>query len=533
MGTRKHISVNLRDLQRVMNKEEDELPNTNTETKSKFGATKNFEYKLSNNRWENEDYDDDFDLPAEKLIEPDFSTLRDPEPKPVVERKQPVVKVDDSSLDDNWRSQESVIENETSDAWRIAKPKEDQKNHSSNFRNSFIASKNKDQELTREAKNEEPKKLYVPRFRREAAEKPENDRFSCLEDPRDDNSPIRANSLKDSGPFSRNENDRKEDRPRDDWGFIEKIEERPRNDRFREDKYKEEDKSKRSIFSTEVRTIVTDEKKTKEAIKKGLFVPSYRRNLKKEETVEDIFIKAAGLTETNKQTKKFDQELKLKRDVGEADKPKKEVKKNEVVNHNKLFKCSTETVSLVEEYVLSQLTVQDEDSRNTRSGFPEFDEEGSIVPAIVTCVIVLKSCEGCTTLQEVQAMFKNVQKWLLHTTQNHDTRVLLTELAKSTHHWGYPSLSTSVYLIEALFDSLYALGVVNKSDFLQWFESDVDEIPDRVTLLIQLMDWKKWLSGENLEEVVEESESESEDDDSDIEANVPKSIRLTKGVKFK
>ncbi|UKK01042.2 hypothetical protein MACK_001855 [Theileria orientalis] len=527
MGTRKHISVNLRDLQRVMNKEEDELPNTKTETKSKFGATKNFEYKLSNNRWENEDYDDDFDLPAEKLVEPDFSTLRDPEPKPVVERKQPAVKVDDSSLDDNWRSQDFGTNDDTSDAWRTVKPKEDQKNHSSNFRNSFPPSKNKDQELTREAKNEEPKKLYVPRFKRESVEKPENDRFSCLEDPRDDNSPIRANSLKDSGPFSRNENDRKEDRPRDDWGFIEKNEERPRNDRFREDRYKEDDKSKKSVFSTEVRSSLIDEKKTKEALKKGLFVPSYRRNLKKEETVEDIFIKAAGLTE------KFDQELKSKKEVGEADKPKKEAKKNEVINHNNLFKCSTETVSLVEEYVLSQLTAPDDDSHNTRSGFPEFDEEGSIVPAIVTCVIVLKSCERCTTLQEVHAMFKNVQKWLLHTTQNHDTRVLLTELAKSTHHWGYPSLSTSVYLIEALFDSLYTLGVVNKSVFLQWFERDVDEIPDRVTLLIQLMDWKKWLSGENLEELVEESESESEEDDSDIEANVPKPIRLTKGVKFK
>lgn len=49
------------------------------------------------------------------------------------------------------------------------------------------------------------------------------------------------------------------------------------------------------------------------------------------------------------------------------------------------------------------------------------------------------------------------------------------------------------------------------------------------------MNWKKWLSGEGLDQINEEdsdSESESEDD-SDIEANVPKPIRLTKGVKFK
>uniref|UniRef100_A0A3B0MU84 W2 domain-containing protein n=1 Tax=Theileria annulata TaxID=5874 RepID=A0A3B0MU84_THEAN len=515
MGTRKHISVNLRDLQRVMNEEEDDPPNFSSEKPNKFGAAKTFEYKLSSNRWENEDNDDDFELPGmerKSASEVDFTNIRqiakpNVEAKPTTSYTPPNESV---TVDDNWRSKELPKVNESPDCWRSLGPTESTKTISDDFRNMFNRGKpNKDYEFTREKRDISPLK---------------NDRFSCFDEPRDHQSPIRGSSYRDYDGFSKFDYDRrnartppKADRPRDDWDFPEKT----RNDRTNDD-----DRNRKSTFVTE--SPPSEDKTGNEGQKKGLFVPSYRRSAKKEETVEDIFMKAAGITpETEKQ----------KKEVSETEKAKKEIqdnqilqsKRNEVAKHNKLFKCSPETVTLIEEYVLSLLDSEENEE------FPEYCESESLVPSLVTCVIVAKNCENCKTLEDVRHKFERVKKWLLYTTQDQDTKRLLTELVKSTHHWGYPSLSESVYLVEGVFDSLYLLGIVTRDEFLQWFENDVDEIPDRVTLLIQLMNWKRWLAGEGLDQLpVEESESGSEsEDDSDIEANVPKPIRLTKGVKFK
>lgn len=239
---------------------------------------------------------------------------------------------------------------------------------------------------------------------------------------------MRSSNFRDYDGFSRFDYDRrnartppKPDRSRDDWEFSEK----PRNYRPSDD-----DRIRKPAFTTE--SPPSEDRTFGDGQKKGLFVPSYRRSLKKEDTVEDIFMKAAGITSETEKSKK---------EVSDADKAKKELqdnqilqsKRNEVAKHNKLFKCSPETVTLIEEYVLSLLdSNEDEDEE-----FPEYEETESLVPSLVKCVIVAKNCENCKTLEEVQNKFERVKKWLLYTTQDQDTKRLLTELVKSTHRKNY------------------------------------------------------------------------------------------------
>ncbi|EKX73187.1 conserved hypothetical protein [Theileria equi strain WA] len=529
MGTRKNISVNLRDLQRVMSSEPENPPAPAVDAKTKFGAVKTFEYNLSTSRWGNEENDDDFDdfivdkteqesgASLERSSLSSNSSNRRLRSTPSLANKTPspaTLTKEQPKTTESWRS--TTLSADSTDSWRSTKNRDTNTYDASSAFNKDGPRTNRDFDFSRETfrQSDRRQSRFRSDFSRNNDTAPSNNRFSCLDD--------------DSGTANLQTYYTLEPPKSRGSGFS--GTESPTHGSFSRSEV-----SSRSSIQTDSKFGTKNEVKTTGAESKpktGLFVPSYKRNQKQEDSVEDIFKKAAGITELSVNTP--DPE-KVKKDLNEQHKQVLLSKRNEIIKHNRLFQCSPENVKAIESLV--DLLLGGKAVEDFADVLGESEDLHSIVPFVVTCLVVSKNCESCTTLSQVHEKFEKVSKWLLFLLENNDDTYptkLLTEIAKFLNQWEFPALSNSLYLLEAVFDSLYTLKIVSKEDFIQWFERDIDEAPNRLTVLIQTMAWKKWLTGEGLEEsVAEEGVSDEEDEeDIDIEALVPKPIRLTKGMKY-
>ncbi|KAK2195918.1 Armadillo-type fold [Babesia duncani] len=510
MSSRKPISVNLRDLQRVLGTEGSELPthsgesgrNETTEPQKKAFAFGNFDNKFANKRWgleEEEDDDDDFldiHAPKEKAPEPDFSILRR-EPSSTLNTRQ-------TSEPQKWvpPSQErrrEAMENARSGQNRSGMGSSNNTTsiNDSNWRqpqgssqSAFRSSRNNndhDADVSWRSGPQEERQSSSSAFQGSS-------RFNCLEEPRERRDGGRMGSF------------------RDNFGSREPMPEAFR-DSDASSRNRDRDYGNRSPLAR-------------------------RRNQQHHQssTVEEIFKKAAGISQVQMSEKKKETGAPVVVD------PQILEKREMILKHNRMFKCSNETVEAIQEHVTSLL----DGGKECEVADLLHDEQDSesLVPAIITCLVTAKRCQSCKTMQDVYNLFSMVAPLITELLESAPyPKALLTELVKIVQVWRFPAISKDTYLVEAIFDALLKLGIVNQSDFLEWLDKDVDEITDRTTVIIQLMTWKKWLMGESMQEAglvngdasenqdeeEEEEEEEDDDDDEDIEALVPKSIRSKSG----
>lgn len=120
---------------------------------------------------------------------------------------------------------------------------------------------------------------------------------------------------------------------------------------------------------------------------------------------------------------------------------------------------------------------------------------------------------------------------------------LLCEAQRLAFVMGLPRLSPEWALLEAFYDALYRLEVVEEDYFEMWAVNEKDNTPGKTTAMFQVTFFLEWLRSAKLEgdesseeeEEASEKDDDGEDDDddeksdeeeeeelSDIEANVPK-----------
>lgn len=549
MANRKPISVNLRDLQRVLNEGKPELPRfsraAEEEGEEDAGPTtyRAPRTRPTDSRWFNENDEDDEDTrdrrgDREELPEPDFSTVRTTanEFKRISTENQSLGRFNTGESpsraedDDVWRSSRVTSNREPSpedDVWR--RPAGNREKGVSDSNDTAPVRKTEsfgrdvdDDDMFRRSNNQteiSAKKLYVPPTRRNETGgdfAARSDRFSCLEESyeRRGSSSIFNETSRAREVFSMQR--REAESQRDYHAAREAF---SSNNRERD--------HTRNVHFQEPR-------------KTGLFVPSYRRtqtapsaNNVKPASVHDIFLKAAGIAEKSEpEQKKPQPESESPKATQNTAELQMKQKTEAILRHNRIYSVNPDTLKNLEAPILSMLKGQ---NVAVVGLVPEDEEE--LVPAVLTCLLACKACENCSSMQEVKTVFDKVSPLLKELCKRAEEPIeekLLTEVAKIMNHWKLPALSDSVYLIEAVFDALLQCGVVTKKSVLHWLEDTAEEVPDRVSVILQLLTWKKWLLGESLQAPEEPSETESEEseEDIDIEALVPKPIQLTKTMMY-
>eukprot|EP00371_Babesia_bovis_P002579 XP_001611226.1 hypothetical protein [Babesia bovis T2Bo] len=498
MANRKPISVNLRDLQRILNEGKPEMPRFSSgvagnneedderQQNASFGPTRN---KSGSTRWANEAVEDDFDPMGSKETpndkpEPDFSTVRNTDnefarsdskgrsgsrnsrqeeherkPEDDVWRNTNAITIqEDSAEDDFWRRPSSNISSDKSrrDDW-TAKEDDDMFNRAT---------------LQRENSG---KKLYVPPSRKfdnafgsDNSSEPTTSRFSCLDTGYDmrstGSSNYESSRAKEVFSMQRRDSDSK------DYGSHYS------NDAFKD---LNRENSRSSIF--------------KEQHKPGAYVPINRRTqaqtttiTPRNSTVHDIFLKAAKITESRPAEDK--KKVEAVKDVQQKPLSQAELlvqqKRQAILRHNRMYEFKMETIQQVETSVKNIIQGVDVDLDTI---VPEDEEE--LVPAVVACLVTAKACEECNNMEQVKNMFNKVAPLLsiLRERSEHDiTGPLLTEMAKIICEWKLPAISTSVYLIEAVFDALVQTKVVTTDTAIQWIEDVPSEVPDRINVILQV-----------------------------------------------
>ncbi|KAK1933000.1 hypothetical protein X943_001790 [Babesia divergens] len=547
MATRKPISINLRDLQRVLNEGKPELPryssgavddNVEGTTQTTFGANR---YKSADSRWANEVDDDDFDVknPREERAErpeQDFSTVRSTANE--FKRSETTSRstgrgtsdldFERKTDDDVWRStgnRTNADETADDEVWRRSGRNKDsgtsagQDAGQSKQGDRFGRELDDDEMFNRSTmrSDTQSRKLYVPPSKKNdggaGSYSARNERFSCLEEPyerRNSNSTgYESNRAREVFSMQR----REPDSQRDFYGGQQTRESYRGN-------------TKSSLFG--------DSQKT------GIYVPSFKRSqtyhpghMSKPTNVHDIILKAAAMSEqkSKEENKKQTEPEPPKTQQSQVDLQLQQ-KREAVIRHNRMYEVNQETLKNLEDAVQSLLKG---DHVNTNDLIPEDEQE--LVPAVVACILACKACESCSTMQDVHDKFSTVApllKALCERCEDPIEEKLLTEVAKIICHWKLPALSESVYLIEAVFDALLHCGIVTRNIVLHWLEHTADEVPDRINLILQLLPWKRWLLGESLQAPALQSEQESDEseEDIDIEALVPKPIRLSKTMMY-
>ncbi|ORM42234.1 Uncharacterized protein BXIN_1501 [Babesia sp. Xinjiang] len=557
MAGKKPISVNLRDLQRVLNEGKPEMPRFSSgvtgneeETQStSFGTER---YKSGTSRWANEgdDDDDDFDNRGardgyDEKPEPDFSTVRSTDnqfvrsdsrgqsggrngPADDAERKpdedvwrnttmQPIT--EETEVDDDvWRRPVTNTNSERSPRRGPETPRREDRSTRDVDDNDMFNRATLQRENT-------GKKLYVPpskknernAFNMGDGASQMSSRFSCLEN--------------DSEPRYQNSTTFESSRTKEIFAMHRRdSESREFGNQYGRDAFRDNRENSRSNFFGDSQ-------------KSGVFVPSYKRTqtqqqttTPKNSTVKDIFLKAAAIADNKNEDKKKVEKTEQKKDTLTKQPSQAEIqvqqKKDAIVRHNRMYHVNHDVIKQVEDAVNTLINGGQLDVLQV---VPEDEEE--LVPAVVTCLIVSKHCETCETMEDVKNKFKTVAPLLINLCERHEDdieAVLLTEVAKFMCEWKLPAISESIYLIEAVFDALVQCEVISRDTAIQWLENLPEDVPDRINVILQLLSWKKWLLGESLEAAAEgsEQESEEEEEDIDIEALVPKPVRISKPMLY-
>ncbi|GBE63074.1 eIF4-gamma eIF5 eIF2b-epsilon carboxy-terminal domain-containing protein, putative [Babesia ovata] len=551
MAAKKPISVNLRDLQRVLNEGKPEMPRFSSgaigeeedeQQGSSFGVNRQ---KSGPVRWANEDDDDDYDERAARddKPEPDFSTVRSTENQFSRSEQQSYAGGRSSSPDgeggpddDVWRSgarQTAPDPVEEDDVWRRPSTGGAEDGRSGDFKRDGGMANDEDDMFNRSSmqRDSRGKKLYVPpskkyestAFNAGEGSSGGNSRFSCLDTGYERSyTTSNAESNKAWEAFSMQ---RRDSETRESGGYNGR-------DAFR-DLNKENSRS--AFFG--------DQQKS------GVYVPAYRRAQTQKSTwapknssVQDIFIKAAGLTETKAAEEKKKPTKPEPQKVQEQQQPQPDPQvqqmREAVLRHNRMYEANHETIKNV---VDAAKTLISGGAKDIQQLVPEDEEE--LVPAVVACLVAAKACETCSTLEEVHDKFGAVAPLVVELCERREENIegkLLTEVTKFICAWKLPAIGESLYLLEAVFDALLHCKVVTPTAALQWLENIPDDVPDRVSVIIQLLPWKKWLLGETLEagpaasahESEGDDEDEEEEEDIDIEALVPKPVRISKTMPF-
>ncbi|GFE52754.1 hypothetical protein BaOVIS_001580 [Babesia ovis] len=546
MAARKPISVNLRDLQRVLNEGKPEMPRFSSavtgnneeeeQNNASFGPTR---YKSSNSRWANEVDEEDFDTrrrgdgPDDKP-EPDFSTVRNTDNEFVrldsrghaSGRNATHDDTERKPEDDVWRNPSSQTRNETSeeeDIWRrpssnrnADKPKQDEEDNM--FNRAGLQRGNSG------------KKLYVPPSKKfdsafgdaEGSSEPTTSRFSCLDSGFEMRHSTSSNfeSSRTKEIFSMHRRDSESREFNSNYG----------REAFRD--LNRENSRSSSFFGDQQRS--------------GLYVPAYKRGQTQQvtptprnSTVHDIFLKAAKITETKvnddkKLAKPEPRKEPLEKQMSQAELVLKQ-KREAILRYNRMYEVNHETLQNVESAVNTLINGGHVDIQVV---VPEDQEE--LVPAVLACLIAAKACETCKGMEDVLNKFRKIAPLVITLCERREddiTANLLTEIAKFICEWKLPAISESVYLIEAVFDALLQCDVIKRDAAIQWLEDVPGEVPDRINVILQLLPWKKWLLGETLETVPnasdqESEEEEEEEEDIDIEALVPKPVRISKPMMY-
>ncbi|CDR96324.1 hypothetical protein, conserved [Babesia bigemina] len=582
MAAKKPISVNLRDLQRVLNEGKPEMPrfsggatgeDDDEQQGSSFGVNR---HKSGPVRWANEDDDDDFDERAARddRPEPDFSTVRSTENQFSRSDSQTYAGGRGSSPDgerkpedDVWRSgarQTTPEPVEEDDVWRRPSSGRTADGQSGDSKRDGGMANDEDDMFNRSAMQRETrgKKLYVPPSKKyESTSFNFGDggsggksRFSCLDTGYERS--YTTSNVESNKAWEAFSMQRRDSETRESGGYNGR-------DAFK-DLNKENSRS--SFFG--------------EQQKSGAYVPAYRRAqtqkavwTPKNSSVQDIFIKAAGLTETKAaEDKKKPTKPEPQKEAREQQQPQPDAQvqqmREAVLRHNRMYEANHETIKRV---VDAAKTLLSGGAMDIQQVVPEDEEE--LVPAVVACLVAAKACETSSDLKDVHDKFRAVAGLVIELCERREENIegkLLTEVTKFICAWKLPAIGESLYLLEAVFDALLHCKVVTPKVALQWLENIPDDVPDRVGVIIQaavckhggkgvcnsillhgsphdkraliylqLLPWKKWLLGEALEAGAGASAHESDGDDEeeeeediDIEALVPKPVRISKTVAF-
>ncbi|GIX62061.1 eIF4-gamma eIF5 eIF2b-epsilon carboxy-terminal domain-containing protein, putative [Babesia caballi] len=508
MAARKPISVNLRDLQRVLNEGKPEMPRfsggaegeKDDDQANAFGEGR---YRSSKSRWANENDDDEFDARGgrearEEKPEPDFSTVRSTNNEfsrldtgvSSGGRSAPADDFERKPDDDVWRCanvQATKDEPEEDDVWRRPSggnvSRSSRQDQASNKREEESKDGDSDNMFSRSATQRESggKKLYVPPSKKfdsvgvssgpsEAASGGTSSRFSCLDDGYE-RAPSQSNNFESSRArevFSMQRRDQEGSR---EYGSHNGRE------AFRD---LNKENSRTSYFG--------------EQQKSGVYVPSYRRSqthgstvTSKNSSVHDIFLKAAGITESKapeERRKVVKTEPQKEAPAQPQPDPQIQQKREAILRHNRMYEANTDTLKKVETAVNTLIGGGEADVQVV---VPENEEE--LVPAVVACLVAAKACEKCSTMQAVQDIFYRVAPLVIELCGRREESIegkLLTEVSKFICQWKLPAIADSVYLIEAVFDALLHCKVVTRKGVLQWLDNLPDDVPDRINVILQV-----------------------------------------------
>ncbi|KFH18329.1 putative eIF4-gamma/eIF5/eIF2b-epsilon carboxy-terminal domain protein [Toxoplasma gondii MAS] len=275
--------------------------------------------------------------------------------------------------------------------------------------------------------------------------------------------------------------------------------------------------------------------------------PSFPASAPRESEVQRLFKAAAGVsgspaagagfTGEDEEELKRQEELQKKKEEKERRERERfeEQRRKREEQVKMLTHKEDEIVSLVQ--ALEQGLDQVEKDPSKKLGVDDIvavlkdeDELASIVPSAVVAAVVIKRSMGKENMEGVLEVVKSVQdvwKVLLDNSQVKDKdQVLIKEMVNMIKAIKCPRLSPCTAVIEAVWDSMVATGILSDSAFIRWFDDDNDDTEGRTEVLFQVLTWGQWLRGQlpgaDAEEEEEEEQEEQDNDDYDIEALVPK-----------
>lgn len=205
----------------------------------------------------------------------------------------------------------------------------------------------------------------------------------------------------------------------------------------------------------------------------------------------------ANINDTDDTGAEIDLALKSRMVAIRKQKELEEACKNEILSYNALFNCDPEraklvldtTIQIFENGATDYSTMVDHINsvsieNNSNNCFE------TIVPSVVALCYIVCKMSDVKTLEQSNALMSKIKGWLkyligISNIKNHELH-LLNQISIICNYWNLPSLSNDLFLIEAVFDSLYCCGIISHSSFNEWFQDNSSEIPSKITIMFQV-----------------------------------------------